>query len=123
MSGDDNKEPIVRFKIACKRGELFETVGDPVELPNAGGEVFVVHFNPLFKNDFSDEYVVAVPASESELFRVTHVETGFRVAGGDTIDEAIERATAKLIDKGAAGWQRALRRAREERRSRDGGAA
>jgi hypothetical protein len=105
----------MRFKIACRRGELFETVGDPIELPNTDGELFVVHFNPLFKNDFSDEYVVAVPASESELFRVTHVETGFRVAGGDTIDEAIERATAKLIDKGAAGWQRALRRAREER--------
>lgn len=109
----------MRFTIACKKGELFETVGDPVELPNTGGELFVVHFNPLFKIDFSDEYVGLVPSSESELFRVTHVGTGFRVAGGDTIDEAIAHATAKLIDKGAASFQRALQRANDERRTKE----
>lgn len=104
----------MRFKISCKRGEVFETVGDPVELPNTGGELFVVHFNPLFKNGFSDEYLSAVPDSESEMFRVTHVGTGFRVAGGETIDDAIASATAKLIDKGAESFQRALQRAQED---------
>lgn len=107
----------MRFTIHCKKGETFETVGDPVGLPNTGGELFVVHFNPFFKNDFSDQYLGLVPASESELFRVTHVGTGFRVAGGDTIDEAIARATAKLIDKGAESFQRALQRANDERRN------
>ena len=113
----------MRFTIHCKKGETFETVGDPVELPNTGGELFVVHFNPLFKNDFSDEYVGAVPASESELFRVTHVGTGFRVAGGDTIDEAIDGAVRKLIEKGADSFQRALQRALEDRRRAEAGEA
>ncbi|WP_250467672.1 hypothetical protein [Caballeronia sp. GAFFF2] len=105
----------MRFTIACRNGESLETVGDPVALPNTGDELFVVHFNPFFKNDFIEAYGGAAPLYESELFRVSHVLSGARVAGGDTIDEAIEHAIAKLIDKGEEGFQRALRRVNEER--------
>ncbi|KAA1012983.1 hypothetical protein FVF58_09315 [Paraburkholderia panacisoli] len=100
----------VRFHIHCVKGETLEMVGDPVDLPNNCGETFVVHFNPFF-----DKQIVQLGVLfdiDAERFRVTHVGTGFRVAGGDTIDEAIGFAIAKMKDAGEEKMHYVLDRAR-----------
>jgi hypothetical protein len=100
----------MRFHIHCVKGETLEMVGDPVGLPNNCGETFVVHFNPFF--DKSIVQLGVLFDIDAERFRVTHLGTGFRVAGGDTIDEAIARATAKMKDKGEGEVRAVIERAR-----------
>jgi hypothetical protein len=100
----------MRFHIHCVKGETLEMVGDPIDLPNNFGETFVVHFNPFF--DKSIVQMGVIFDVDAERFRVTHVGTGFRVAGGDTIDDAIAQAAAKMKDKGEAEVRAVLDRAR-----------
>lgn len=92
----------MRFEISTVRGEKFEMIGESIDLPNNCGETFVVHYNPFVKGGWSDEEdgVIWLDPIETERFRVTHVGTGFRCSGGQTIDEAIDRATAKMKDAG-----------------------
>lgn len=104
----------MRFHIHCVKGDTLEMVGDPVDLPNNCGETFVVHYNPFVKTNWLDEEgeVIWLDPVETEMFRVTHAATGFRVAGGDTIDDAIALAAAKMKDKGEAKVRAVLERAR-----------
>lgn len=91
----------MRFEISTVQGEKFEMIGEPVDLPNNCGEVFVVHYNPFVKPGLGEEEADVVWLGVgTELFRVTHIGTGFRVSGGGTIDEAISRAKAKMVDAG-----------------------
>jgi hypothetical protein len=104
----------MRFEISTVSGERFEMIGEPVELPNSCGETFVVHYNPFVKTGLLDDEgeVIWLDPVETEMFRVTHVGTGFRVAGGDSIDDAIALAAAKMKDKGEAEVRAVLERAR-----------
>ncbi|MGI4815873.1 MAG: hypothetical protein ACRYG5_09945 [Janthinobacterium lividum] len=77
----------MRFHISTRSPDdgqvLLEIIGDLVDLPNSCGEQFAVHMNRFNEVD--------------EVFRVTHVGSGFSVAGGVTIDAAIE-AARRLMD-------------------------
>lgn len=105
----------MRFQIATKGGELFEMIGEPVDLPNGCGEVFVVHFNPFVKHDFFDENGEFYTEADREKFRVSHVTTGFRVSGGDSIADAIDRAVRKMVEKGESSFRKALESAEKVR--------
>lgn len=106
----------MRFEISTVRDGKIEMIGDPVDLPNNCGETFVVHYNPFVKSDESyadedGEVVWLTDPVEAERFRVTHAGTGFRVGGGQTIDEAIGHAAAKMKDAGEDGVRAVVERA------------
>jgi hypothetical protein len=105
----------MRFQISIKGGELFEMIGEPVDLPNGLGEVFVVHYNPFVKHDLFDKDGDPYTETDREKFRVSHAPTGFRVAGGDSIVDAIDRAVQKMVEKGELSFRTALERAEKVR--------
>lgn len=94
----------MRFFLAGTAAAV-EVIGEVVSLPNAGGEVFAVHHAviPGVTDDDDDD---------APLFAVSHVETGFRVASGFSIDEAIEAAGARLQSKTPEEIQERLAHAR-----------
>jgi hypothetical protein len=80
---------------------LMETLGDKVELAGDRGESFAVHATP---------YSLANP--DDDLWRVSHIETGFRVSSGGSINEAIENANRRLAEVTDEQFNTALSRAR-----------
>lgn len=75
------------FKIASTEvntgdRNLFDVIGAVVTMPNSCGEQFVVHQN---QRD-----------TTGHEFKVSHAESGLHIAGGDTIREAIQAASAVM---------------------------
>jgi hypothetical protein len=90
----------VRFFISgdvCRE----EVIGDPVEIEQAPNEVFAVH----------RVHVGADP--RGPLWAVSHVETGMRIAGGDSIDFAIRLAREAFARKTPEEIAKALRDGRK----------
>jgi hypothetical protein len=79
-----------------------EVIGEVVELKKFPDEVFAVHANPFGNRN-----------SQEPFFCVTHVETGARFAGGDSIEFAIAMAHRTAKAKRPDELVAALRRARE----------
>lgn len=80
----------MRFKIPTTNGPL-EVIGDLVEIPEAPGEQFAVHVNPLLNPE--SEY-----PPNWERYRVTHLGTGCRAKGGETIEEAIANTRKRFAE-------------------------
>ncbi|BEU21608.1 hypothetical protein [Paraburkholderia sp. 22B1P] len=78
-----------------------EVIGEEVVIEQAPNEKFAVHRGH-----------VGAPDSEP-IFAVTHVDTGLRVAGGDSIDFAIELARRTFASKTAEEIERAFKAGRE----------
>jgi len=78
-----------------------EVIGEEVLIEQAPSEKFAVHR-------------AHVGAMEHEpIWAVTHVATGLRVAGGDSIDFAIELARQKFASKTAEEIEHAFKAGRE----------
>ncbi|HZZ04612.1 hypothetical protein [Paraburkholderia sp.] len=80
----------MKLRMLCRDSDgpyAVEVEGDPVNLPNMPDGAFAVHPNP-FAGDF-----------EQPLFCVSHIATGGKMAGGDSIDFAVSlaRKKAKLV--------------------------
>ena len=69
----------MRFLVSCKDYRE-EVIGEPVAIDQVPGEIFAVHRTNI-----------GAP-STMPYWTVTHVETGFAVSHGDTIDFAIQQA-------------------------------
>jgi hypothetical protein len=69
----------VRFLVSCKEYRE-EVIGEPITIDQVPGETFAVHRTNI-----------GAP-STMPYWTVTHVETGFAVSHGDTIDYAIRLA-------------------------------
>jgi hypothetical protein len=93
----------MRFIITGNRTDS-EMIGEQVEIPQAPGQIFAVHPN-VFK-DMRDW-----------PFAVTHVESGFRLGIGTTIQGAINNALNKALDTGAERLAAAMDFARDLRNS------
>lgn len=68
---------------------LHEVIGLAVDLPNIPVGAFAVHANPFCGRE--------VGGVREMPFAVSHVETGFRLASGHDVDDAIERATTTVL--------------------------
>lgn len=80
----------MRFTIPTQEGPI-EVIGDLVDIPEAPGEQFAIHINPL-RNPES-EY-----PPNWKTYRVTHLGTGCRAKGGSTIEEAIGNTRKRFAE-------------------------
>lgn len=87
-------KPCVEYEIVLQDGTTRSVVGYPIAFP-LRGDYAVRRVRP--DNEPTDEFLV-----------VDHIDTGFRVASGDTRDEAITAALALAEKEGEAGFQRAI---------------
>jgi len=76
----------MRFIVTGHRVD-HEMIGELVEIPQAPGEVFAVHPN-VFKD------------MKEAPFSVTHVDSGFRIGKGTSIQGAIHHALNTALDNG-----------------------
>jgi len=86
----------MRVKITCGDA-IYETIGEEVSF-DGFDDKFAVHQN--IKND--DDF---------KVFCVTHIDTGFRLEAGLTIDDVIEKAKYKLQLVGIDKLKEAIARA------------
>jgi len=93
----------MRFILTGSKHDI-EMIGEQVQIPTAPGEVFAVH-----PNVFTD--MRATP------YAVTHVETGFRIGGGASIQSAILAAQNACLNVGPEEMARRIDLARDLRRS------
>lgn len=94
----------MRFFLNGTRHKV-EVIGEEVELPNAAGEKFAVHHAAIA--------AVGEPIDDRKNFAVSHIETGFRAASGDSIDEAIDNARRIFTEKGEEKIKAAIARAKQ----------
>jgi hypothetical protein len=80
-----------------------EAIGELIEIEPNYGELFVVHQSPHGVSDLN-----------IDRWRVSHVDTGYRVSWGLTIDAAIQHAKERLAMVGEDGFLKALEKARAE---------
>lgn len=71
----------MRFFVNLKN-KKFEVIGSQVEMPNSS-DIFAVHVN---------NYDIW-----SAPYAVSHIDTGYRVGHGNSIDEAIEDGKKKML--------------------------
>lgn len=93
----------MRFIVTGSKSDT-EMIGEQVEIPQAPGQIFAVHPN-IFKD------------RATSPFSVTHVESGFRLGHGATIQGAINNALNKALETGADKLGQALSMARDLRSS------
>jgi hypothetical protein len=89
----------MRFLIATNKHRE-EVIGEPFVIDQVPDEVFAVHRTHIGENGFLPYWTV------------THVETGFAAAHGDTIDFAIQQAREKFASKTPEQIAEALTKAR-----------
>ena len=89
----------MRFFVMCDNYRE-EVIGDLVEIDQAPGEAFAVHRSHIGQ------------ISSFPYWTVTHVETGFQVGCGDTIDFAVQMAREKFAAKTPEQIATALARGR-----------
>ena len=80
----------MKIRMLCmdSQGPYFvEVEGEPVDLPNMPAGAFAVHRNPFAGN----------ARDPQPLYCVTHVSTGGKMAGADSIDFAIRLAREKAL--------------------------
>lgn len=92
----------MRFKLSCEREDI-EVIGEEF-LIEGTAEKFAVH--------------ASVPDCPFD-WSATHVETGLRIAVGDTIDDTIASAREKWNEKTPEQIENALQRGREMVAERD----
>lgn len=92
-------------------GDAFDEVviGHPFDIPGCS-EKFAVHASIGIDDDRG-------------MWAASHVETGFAIAFGDTIEDAIEACCAKWNSKTPTEQAAALEKARQIRAERDAGKA
>jgi hypothetical protein len=77
----------MRFLVSCKDYRE-EVIGEPIAIDQVPNEAFAVH-----------RTTIGSP-STMPYWTVTHVETGFAVSSGDTIDFAIQQARDRFSAAG-----------------------
>lgn len=89
-------------------GESFDelVIAEPFDIPGTS-EQFAVH------------YAIGSDPDNRGCWAAAHVGTGFAIAFGDTVDEAIAACRAKWASKTPAERAEALDHARQIRRDRD----
>lgn len=90
----------MRFNLHSATSTI-EAIGESVELTFGRGEAFAVHATPYLH------------AEDDDQWRVSHIETGFEVDSGATIDDAIMAAEEKLAQINDEKFYKGIAKARE----------